>query len=46
VLHSFSNGSDGSNPQAGLVPDASGNLYGTTNVGGAYGYGTIFEVTP
>ena len=47
VLHSFnSNGLDGYNPEAGLIMDAAGNLYGTTNAGGAYGYGTVFEVTP
>lgn len=33
VLHSFS-GADGENPQAGLIMDASGNLYGTTVNGG------------
>jgi uncharacterized repeat protein (TIGR03803 family) len=44
VLHSFGNGSDGSSPQAGLVADGSGNLYGTTNAGGKYGFGTVFEV--
>ncbi len=38
VLHSFSSGADGANPQAGLIFDAAGNLYGTTYVGGAYGY--------
>lgn len=33
VLASFS-GQDGSNPQAGLISDAKGNLYGTTSTGG------------
>jgi uncharacterized repeat protein (TIGR03803 family) len=42
VLHSFSGGTDGSYPYAGLVLDAEGNLYGTTNQGGASGYGTVF----
>jgi uncharacterized repeat protein (TIGR03803 family) len=28
-----------------LVADASGNLYGTTAVGGDYDYGTVFELT-
>lgn len=47
VLYSFGAGStDGSNPSAGLIFDAAGNLYGTTNNGGAYGYGTAFELTP
>ncbi|MGH6801463.1 MAG: hypothetical protein ACRECZ_08625, partial [Methylocella sp.] len=36
VLHSFSF-SDGSTPQAGLIADSSGNLYGTTFFGGASG---------
>ena len=29
-----------------LVLDASGNLYGTTNIDGAYGYGSVFKLTP
>ena len=37
--------SDGSNPVAGLV-QVGGNFYGTTNDGGANGYGTVFEITP
>jgi uncharacterized repeat protein (TIGR03803 family) len=47
VLHSFNPGdsTDGVGPYAGLVRDAKGNLYGTTYGGGAYGSGTIFEVT-
>jgi uncharacterized repeat protein (TIGR03803 family) len=46
MLHSFSGQPDGSIPSAGLVPDAQGNLYGTTYEGGASGRGTVFEVTP
>jgi uncharacterized repeat protein (TIGR03803 family) len=47
VLHAF-NGSpgDGSQPTAGVILDAAGNLYGTSSTGGATGYGTVFEVTP
>jgi uncharacterized repeat protein (TIGR03803 family) len=45
VLHSFA-GSDGSYPQAGLVLDTAGNLYGTTKQGGASGFGTVFELKP
>ena len=45
TLASFNN-SDGANPQAGLILDGSGNLYGTTERGGAFGYGTVFELTP
>ena len=36
VLHNF-NYADGDEPTAGLIFDASGNLYGTTHVGGTYG---------
>ncbi len=32
-------------PQNGVVFDNNGNLFGTTWVGGLYGYGTIFELT-
>ena len=49
LLHSFSfseNGKDGSTPYSTLAIDASGNLYGTTSVGGTYNYGTVFEVSP
>ena len=47
VLHSFSSGTgDGYFPQGGLTLDGKGNLYGTTVYGGAYGYGTVFELTP
>jgi uncharacterized repeat protein (TIGR03803 family) len=45
-LHAFGNGVDGALPYAGLVFDAAGNLYGTTTQGGAYGYGTVFELVP
>jgi uncharacterized repeat protein (TIGR03803 family) len=46
VLHHFGNGTDGARPYGGLIFDAAGNLYGTTQQGGAYGYGTVFEITP
>jgi uncharacterized repeat protein (TIGR03803 family) len=46
-LYSFKAGAgDGNNPYAGLVRDAAGNLYGTTYNGGAYGGGTVFELSP
>jgi uncharacterized repeat protein (TIGR03803 family) len=38
------NGSNGSGPEFSLISDAAGNLYGATQQGGAYGYGTVFEV--
>ena len=37
---------DGGNIYAGLVQGTDGNFYGTTNVGGANGYGTVFRITP
>jgi uncharacterized repeat protein (TIGR03803 family) len=45
VLHSFSGSPDGADPAASLVLDGLGNLYGTTYDGGAFGYGTVFELT-
>jgi uncharacterized repeat protein (TIGR03803 family) len=44
VLHRFSF-VDGGIPFGSLVFDAKGNLYGTTNAGGAYELGTVFELT-
>ncbi len=51
TLHSFAAGSDGSGPISWLVQASNGNFYGTTRTpphgeGGAYGYGTVFEITP
>jgi uncharacterized repeat protein (TIGR03803 family) len=45
ILYSFKGGKkDGSDPWAGIVFDAAGNIYGTTQTGGAYGDGTVFEL--
>ena len=38
------NGASGQFPNAGLIADAAGNLFGTTATGGAYGYGAVFEL--
>src|SRR5258707_14601505 len=47
TLYTFTGGSDGSHPFAGLIADATGNLYGTTYDGRGPGrYGTVFELTP
>ncbi len=46
VLHRFSGGTDGATPQPTLIFDKSGNLYGTTLLGGAHGVGNVFELMP
>ena len=46
VLHSFGGGSDGTYPYAGVLAGANGVLYGTTNYGGAYGMGVVYELSP
>jgi uncharacterized repeat protein (TIGR03803 family) len=49
VLYSFhSGGTDGSSPQAGVIFDPAGNLYGTTRDGGTdtFHVGTVFELSP
>jgi uncharacterized repeat protein (TIGR03803 family) len=55
VLHRFRSGTDGANPFQGLVSDAAGNLYGTTQWGGnpnircgntTTGCGVVFKLTP
>jgi uncharacterized repeat protein (TIGR03803 family) len=45
ILHSLSQ-EEGSVVQAGLVRDASGNLFGAASQTGAYGYGSIFDLVP
>jgi uncharacterized repeat protein (TIGR03803 family) len=45
-LYSFSGGADGGSPWGGVIMDSAGNLYGTTYVGGTYGNGTVFRITP
>ncbi len=46
TLHSFGNGSDGTQPLVSLIFDTDGNLYGTTYEGGIHGDGTVFELSP
>jgi uncharacterized repeat protein (TIGR03803 family) len=45
ALHIFRDGRGGSDPEAGLIFDQAGNLYGTT-LGGGYGAGVVFKLTP
>jgi uncharacterized repeat protein (TIGR03803 family) len=44
VLHSFTSGTEGGYPLAGLIQASDGNLYGTTSQAGPNGNGTIFSV--
>ena len=46
VLYTFTGGADGVDPDAGLIFDQVGNLYGTTTRGGVHGWGVVFELTP
>ncbi|HEY1677995.1 MAG TPA: choice-of-anchor tandem repeat GloVer-containing protein [Candidatus Sulfotelmatobacter sp.] len=52
ILHTFEGGTDGAHPEAGLVFDTAGNLYGTTGAGGedftdcGAGCGVAFELSP
>jgi uncharacterized repeat protein (TIGR03803 family) len=46
ILHVFTGGNDGAQPYAALVADQSGNLYGTTVIGGVNEDGTVFKIAP
>jgi len=46
ILHNFAGGaSDGCGPQAGVVLDSKGNLYGITLACGAHNYGALFRLS-
>jgi uncharacterized repeat protein (TIGR03803 family) len=46
ALHDFTQFPDGASPVGSLIFDSFGNVYGTTAGGGAFGSGTVFEITP
>jgi uncharacterized repeat protein (TIGR03803 family) len=46
LLHDFTGGSDGASPLGSVTLDASGNVYGTAEMGGAYGWGVVFKIAP
>ncbi|MFZ0773082.1 MAG: choice-of-anchor tandem repeat GloVer-containing protein [Candidatus Sulfotelmatobacter sp.] len=47
VVHAFTGGKDGAVAgESELTFDSAGNLYGTANAGGNYGYGVVYRLTP
>ena len=46
IIYSFTSGTDGANPYAGVIFDQSGNIYGATGAGGSGIGGTVFELSP
>jgi uncharacterized repeat protein (TIGR03803 family) len=46
VIYDFTGGAGGVYPWAGLTIDKAGNLYGTTELGGAAGFGLVFKLAP
>jgi uncharacterized repeat protein (TIGR03803 family) len=46
TLYHFLGGADGDTPNSGVVFDAAGNLYGTTQLGGTTNFGTVFKLSP
>ena len=46
ILYNFTGYADGSRPAGGVILDSAGNIFGTTGVGGSFGYGVVFELSP
>jgi len=46
TLYAFQGGSDGGQPQSGVIRDAAGNLYGGTTEVNGHLYGAAFELSP
>ena len=44
VLYTFTGGADGGNPQAGVIRDSAGNLYGTAELGGTAASGVVYKL--
>lgn len=45
TLYTFTNGSDGEFPRAGVILDSAGNLYGSSSTGGKLGGGVVFQLS-
>lgn len=46
TIHTFGNGADGASPIGLHINLTTGTIYGSTETGGAYGQGTVYELTP
>jgi uncharacterized repeat protein (TIGR03803 family) len=46
ILHTFGVSPDGTAPISPVIFDGSGNMYGTTELGGTSNLGTVFELSP
>jgi uncharacterized repeat protein (TIGR03803 family) len=46
VLYSFGNTGDADTPNGPILLDSSGNLYGVTSLGGAFGQGALYKYVP
>jgi uncharacterized repeat protein (TIGR03803 family) len=46
ILYRFTGGDDGGYPYAGVIFDATGNLYGTTEYGGTETEGVVYKLSP
>ncbi len=46
VLHEFAGGRDGAEPPSGVIVNATGDLFGVTEEGGSFDYGTVFQLDP
>jgi uncharacterized repeat protein (TIGR03803 family) len=44
ALYSFTGGADGGYPDAGVIRDPAGNVYGTTDIGGTFNNGVVYKV--
>lgn len=45
ILHNFDK-KDGVFPRTGVTLDAAGNVFGVSNIGGAYGFGDVYRISP